>query len=306
MNTFSLILILATLFSAVCYVYDRKKDRPIRLKNVVALKENNPNATKKEIKKLLEPTNLVGQIGSMFPIILFVFIFRSFIIEPFRIPSGSMMPTLLSGDFIAVTKWSYGFKDPLSNAPIIKFGDVERGDVIVFKYPEDPSVDFIKRVVGLPGDEVIYKDKNIYIKQKCEGNDCKEPVLVHRVANGNYIDNTSTFDESYNVYTETLLNEDGNHQIMINPNAPEYRGYFYRQTGRDFGSWVVPDGQYFALGDNRDNSRDSRFWGFVPREYIKGKAVFVWLSLEFDRDETDFLPSWIPSNIRFDRIGGIE
>lgn len=306
MNTFSLILILATLFSAVCYIYDRKHGRPIRLKNVAALKEANPNATKKEIKKLLEPTNLVGQIASMFPIILFVLVFRSFIIEPFRIPSGSMMPTLLSGDFIAVTKWSYGFKDPLTNTPIIKFGDVQRGDVIVFKYPEDPSVDFIKRVVGLPGDEVIYKDKNIYIKPKCEGNDCKEPILVHRVSNGHYIDKTSTFDESYNVYTETLLNEDGNHQIMINPNEPDHRGYFYRQTGHDFGSWVVPEGQYFALGDNRDNSRDSRFWGFVPLEYIKGKAVFVWLSLEFDRDETDFLPSWIPSNIRFDRIGGIE
>ena len=109
----------------------------------------------------MEPTGLLGQIASLFPIILFVFLFRSFFIEPFRIPSGSMMPTLLSGDFIAVTKWSYGIRDPLTNKTLIETGKPERGDVVVFKYPEDTNVDYIKRVVGVPGDEVIYRNKKI-------------------------------------------------------------------------------------------------------------------------------------------------
>lgn len=299
MNTFSLLLVFATILSGIAYFYDYKKDRPQRLKARAALLESNAKVSKKELKKIMEPQSPVGQFGSLFFIILFVFVFRSFIFEPFRIPSGSMMPTLLSGDFIAVSKWSYGIKNPLTGNTLIRFSDVERGDVIVFKYPEDPSVDYIKRVIGLPGDEITYHNKQLYIRRACTEGQCESPKRIDLSQKGVYTQKHATFEEKYLLLDENL---DGvEHEILINPLAPDMRAHFYRQEGKDVATWVVPEDHYFVMGDNRDNSQDSRFWGFVPRDYIAGKTVCIWLSVEYE-NESDFLPS----AIRFERIGSVK
>ncbi|WP_294564886.1 signal peptidase I [uncultured Succinatimonas sp.] len=304
MNTFALILLIATVVTGAAFFYDFFKLRPKRKLNKEAFLKAKPDADKKELKKLMEPTGLLGQIASLFPIILFVFLFRSFFIEPFRIPSGSMMPTLLSGDFIAVTKWSYGIRDPLTNKTLIETGKPERGDVVVFKYPEDTNVDYIKRVVGVPGDEVIYRNKKIYLRKACTADSCDSPVGLEVEEIGTYSEESFGFAENYVLFKEKLGK--ANHEAMINPRAPEFLQYYYRQPGSTLGSWIVPDGHYFVMGDNRDNSRDSRFWGFVPEEYLIGKTVGIWLSFEFNNGSDDILPSFIPSSIRFSRIGGID
>lgn len=298
MNTFSLLLVIATLVTGAAWFYDFKVKRPLRKIECEAKVKANPDLSSKEKKKILEPRGLVGQTGSLFFIILIVFIFRSFIIEPFRIPSGSMMPTLLSGDFIAVTKWSYGIRNPLTNSVWIETGTPERGDIIVFKYPEDPSVDYIKRVVGLPGDIVVYKDKELYILPK----DSKDRKLIHVTAakSGKWEESTGLgFVETSDVYEEDLLGV--SHAMMINPRAPEMASYYYHQEGSETGIWKVPENCYFAMGDNRDNSRDSRFWGFVPMENIVGKTIGIWLSLEYKEND-----GIIPSSVRFSRLGGVR
>lgn len=304
MNTFALILLIATIITGAAFFYDFFKLRPKRKLNKEAFLKAKPDADKKELKKLMEPSGFLGQLASLFPIILFVFLFRSFFIEPFRIPSGSMMPTLLSGDFIAVTKWSYGIRDPLTNKTLIEMGKPERGDVVVFKYPEDTNVDYIKRVVGVPGDEVIYRNKKIYLRKACTAERCDSPVGLEVEEIGTYSEESFGFAENYILFKEKLGK--ANHEAMINPRAPEFLQYYYRQPGSTLGSWVVPEGHYFVMGDNRDNSRDSRFWGFVPEEYLIGKTVGIWLSLEFNNGPDDLLPSFIPSSIRFSRIGGID
>lgn len=304
MNTFALILLIATIITGAAFFYDFFKLRPNRKLNKEAFLKAKPDADKKELKKLMEPSGFLGQLASLFPIILFVFLFRSFFIEPFRIPSGSMMPTLLSGDFIAVTKWSYGIRDPLTNKTLIETGKPERGDVVVFKYPEDTNVDYIKRVVGVPGDEVIYRNKKIYLRKACTAERCDSPVGIEVEEIGTYSEESFGFAENYILFKEKLGK--ANHEAMINPRAPEFLQYYYRQPGTTLGSWVVPEGHYFVMGDNRDNSRDSRFWGFVPEEYLIGKTVGIWLSLEFHNGPDDWLPSFIPSSIRFSRIGGID
>jgi len=229
----------------------------------------------------------------MFPIFFGVMVFRSFIYEPFQIPSGSMFPTLLVGDFLLVEKFAYSLKDPVLRSEIVKTGDVERGDVIVFKYPDDPRIDYIKRVVGLPGDTVIYQNKQIFIQGPCmRGMPCDPPRAMSLKSQGKASEEVHGAD--YNLYTEQL--GEVQHQILRNPNADRRRP----------GKYVVPEGHYMVFGDNRDNSLDSRAWGYVPEENIVGKAVFVWMSFEFEREESDFLPTFVPTGVRFDRIGPIQ
>ncbi|MFW8592408.1 signal peptidase I [Glaciecola sp. 2405UD65-10] len=236
---------------------------------------------------------LVDFCKQMFPIFFGVMVFRSFIYEPFQIPSGSMFPTLLVGDFLLVEKFAYSLKDPVARNEIIKTGDVKRGEVIVFKYPDDPRVDYIKRVVGLPGDTIIYQNKQIFIQSPCiQGMPCDPPRPMGLKSLGKA--NPEVHGAAYNLFTEYL--DDVEHQILRNPNADRRRPAKY----------VVPEGHYMVFGDNRDNSLDSRAWGYVPEENIVGKAVFVWMSFEFEREESDFLPTFIPSGVRFDRIGTIQ
>ena len=205
MNTFALILLIATIITGAAFFYDFFKLRPNRKLNKEALLKAKPDADKKELKKLMESSGFLGQLASLFPIILFVFLFRSFFIEPFRIPSGSMMPTLLSGDFIAVTKWSYGIRDPLTNKTLIETGKPERGDVVVFKYPEDTNVDYIKRVVGVPGDEVIYRNKKIYLRKACTAERCDSPVGLEVEEIGTYSEESFGFAENYILFKEKRM-----------------------------------------------------------------------------------------------------
>ena len=245
---------------------------------------------------------VVDTAQQIFPIIAFVLVLRSFLYEPFQIPSGSMMPTLLVGDFILVEKYAYGVKDPVFRKKLIATGAPERGDVVVFKYPENPRIDYIKRVVGLPGDTIIYKNKQVYVQAKCgEATKCEapKPVKLEYVSNDEFVQNLASLQR----FTETL--GDITHDILKHPVLEARPSSFFTQPGTKLNEWKVPEGQYFVLGDNRDNSRDSRFWGFVPDEHLVGKAVAIWISFEFERDTDSLLPSWIPTGVRFNRIGGI-
>ena len=212
--------------------------------------------------------------AGLFPVILIVFVLRSFLFEPFKIPSGSMVPTLLVGDLILVNKFHYGIRLPVINKKIISNHEVQRGDVMVFRYPEDTSLDFIKRVAAIPGDEVAYLNQKLYINGK--------PAEVQ--PQGDY------YDEDSLSYRPRFLEKLGEkeHQILVDPKRqPLFRAdrrdgpFPYQDNCRYSPEGVtckVPAGHYFMLGDNRDNSRDSRFWGFVPDENIVGKAFFVWMN----------------------------
>lgn len=220
---------------------------------------------------------------SFFPVILVVFILRSFIIEPFKIPSGSMIPTLLVGDYILVSKSSYGMRLPILNNKLIPTGDVERGDVVVFRYPRDKSLDYIKRVVGLPGDKVEYRNKRLSINGKL--------LTVERLDDYQYSDSRSYTTALQ--FRETL--DDSEHLILVEPDEPTVRLMGVRQfSSRDKCVYsdngficTVPEGHYFTLGDNRDSSSDSRYWGFVPDENVIGRAfMVVWNASEFSRAGT--------------------
>jgi len=207
------------------------------------------------------PSLIVEYGKSFFPVLLAVFIIRSFVVEPFKIPSGSMMPTLIAGDFIVVNKFTYGIRLPVWNKTLIKLGKPNRGDVFVFHYPKDPSIDYIKRVIGLPGDEIRYENKELFINGKPVNS-----ILYQKysyVLNGNEMIDAKEF-------IETL--DDLGHSILVH-NIPS-ESYKFN----------VPEGNYFAMGDNRDNSSDSRVWGFVPDELLVGKAFFIWLNFsQFNR-----------------------
>ena len=208
---------------------------------------------------------------SFFPVILFVFVLRSFVVEPFRIPSGSMLPTLQSGDLILVNKFEYGIRLPVIDKKVIDIGEPDRGDVAVFRYPVDPDVDYIKRIVGIPGDVVEYRNKVLSLNG--------QPVPHAR--DGDY------FEPDRSVYVGRYKEKLGEieHNILLNKQAPQdfmaISDYPYRNNCEYLGNGVrckVPEGHYFMMGDNRDNSLDSRYWGFVPDKYIVGRAFFIWMN----------------------------
>jgi signal peptidase I len=222
---------------------------------------------------------LVEYAKSFFPVILVVFGLRSFLVEPFKIPSGSMMPTLLIGDFILVNKYTYGIRLPVINQKIVQLNNPERGDVMVFRYPGDPSLDYIKRVIGVPGDVVEYRNKKLTINGK----------LIPTTGSGTYSYVGSGLNYiSAVVYNESLKAEP--HTMMTEADKPSvfppqvvdfpYReNCSYNAEGEGF-TCKVPAGQYFMMGDNRDASNDSRYWGFVPDKNIVGKAFFIWMSFD--------------------------
>lgn len=200
---------------------------------------------------------LVEYARALFPVILIVFVLRSFIVEPFRIPSGSMLPGLQNGDFILVNKFSYGIRLPVINRKIMDIGQPERGDVLVFRFPRDPSLNFIKRVIGLPGDTVTYVDKQLSING--------EPVSVEP-AGEHAFQQVNMRGFSARRLQETI--DGSSHHILIDDRV---------SRSRDM-EVVVPEGHYFVMGDNRDHSNDSRYWRFVPEENVVGNAFFIWFS----------------------------
>jgi signal peptidase I len=223
---------------------------------------------------LMQPWWLDWTAG-LFPVILVVFLLRSFLFEPFKIPSGSMIPTLLIGDLILVNKYHYGVRLPVINKKIIANHDPQRGDVMVFRYPKDTSVDYIKRVVGVPGDEISFRNQQLYV------NGVAAP-MVQTPPPGFYDEDQRQY---YPEFTEKLGNVE--HKILLNPRSQPFYGpedkitFPFRENCRYSAEGVtckVPPGNYFMMGDNRDNSQDSRFWGFVPDENIVGKAFFVWMN----------------------------
>jgi signal peptidase I len=212
---------------------------------------------------------------SFFPVILAVFMLRSFLVEPFKIPSGSMIPTLQVGDFILVNKFTYGIRLPIIAQKLVEINNPQRGDVMVFHYPENPSVDYIKRVVGLPGDAIVYRGKQVSVNGV--------PQELKSEGEYNYVDNGLNLVHT-NRYSEDLSGH--THAILQNPEMPGLHPSsvaefpMREQCSYTFDEMrcTVPAGHYFMLGDNRDNSRDSRYWGFVPDKLIVGKAFFIWMN----------------------------
>jgi signal peptidase I len=214
---------------------------------------------------------LVEQARSFFPVLLVVLLLRSFLAEPFRIPSGSMKPGLLEGDFIAVNKYAYGLRLPVLRHKLIAIGEPQRGDVVVFHAPFDISQDFIKRLVGLPGDKIEYKDKVLYVNGKPQPQD---------YLGVDYDIDLNGASTTVQKYLEDL--EGVPHEIFVRSS----------KIGQDIPVFVVPAGHYFMVGDNRDNSADGRVWGFVPDKNIVGKAFLIWMSWDS-----------LGHTIRFHRIG---
>ncbi len=280
---FALILFVLLVVTGIVWSLDRFSLRHKRAARVMqAIELARPSwASLPDHEKLVRQEQIQAELGKMpwwveygvsfFPVILFVFVLRSFIVEPFRIPSGSMLPTLQSGDLILVNKFTYGLRLPVIDTKIIPIGQPQRGDVMVFRYPVDPSVDYIKRVVGLPGDQVAYLDKKLYINGK----------EVPRRADGQY------FEPDRVAYTAQFIESLGDkpHKILLDERRSQDIGpissFPYRERCEYLRNGIrctVPDGVYFMMGDNRDNSLDSRFWGFVPEANIVGKAFFIWMN----------------------------
>lgn len=257
---FAVILTLLTLFTGLFWLLDKLWLGPRRRR------ELGPD-------QLDKPSSFIDFCRSFFPVILVVLLLRSFVAEPFRIPSGSMIPTLLVGDFILVNKFTYGLRDPMFHDKFVKMSEPKRGDIAVFRWPVDPSKDFIKRIVGLPGDRIVYRDKQLYING--------EPATLEQDG----VFGAPGLPAPGVVYRleENLLGVE--HHVLHNPNRP----------ADDF-EFIVPPGEYFAMGDNRDGSDDSRRWGTVPERNLVGKAFFIWMSWDAENTRVDF--SRIGTSIR--------
>lgn len=240
---FSLILVIALAITGLVWLFDSLRHR------------GDQKVPSEEMRHAVRAGRkmpwYVDYSRSFFPVLLVVLIVRSFIVEPFRIPSESMRPTLNVGDFIAVNKYAYGLRLPIINTKVIPVGEPQRGDVIVFRFPPDPSTNFIKRVVGLPGDEIRYEDKHLFVN----GQEVSRELLTNQVPQA----------PEMTLWEETL--GEVHHPIYYNP----------ERRSLDQAVITVPAGQYFVMGDNRDNSSDSRVWGFVPEQNIVGRAFGVWM-----------------------------
>ena len=285
-GNFALLLFLLTVVTAAYWLAERFVFRPAREAAAARLEAQHAarraelskqgiarvddNVAEAREKLLMQPWWLDWTAG-LFPVILIVFLLRSFLFEPFKIPSGSMIPTLLVGDLILVNKFDYGIRLPVINHKIIANKDPARGDVVVFRYPPDPRLDYIKRVVGLPGDEVAYLNKVLTV-------------------NGQRIDTAPLpdfYDEDSRRYAQQFSEKLAGveHRILIDKDRPAFipgvqnfpNGDACRYSGEGV-TCKVPAGHYFMMGDNRDNSVDSRYWGFVPDRNLVGRAFFVWMN----------------------------
>ncbi|MDQ3206794.1 MAG: signal peptidase I [Pseudomonadota bacterium] len=215
---------------------------------------------------------IVDYSKAFFPVLLVVLILRSFIAEPFRIPSNSMMPTLLTGDFILVNKFTYGLRLPINNHKVVALGEPERGDVVVFRPPHHPEQDWIKRVVGLPGDRVAYRDNTVFVNGQA----------LQYEALGPY-EGTGKGIEMSGAQELRELIPGRPHLVLERDRFP------FSDQGE--GEWLVPSGHYFVMGDNRDNSEDSRYWGVLPEQNLRGKAFLIWMNID--------------GGVNFSRVGNV-
>jgi signal peptidase I len=285
-GNFSLLLFLATVVTGIYWLAEHFYFLPQRRLAVATLEASaeqrraglaaqginqvDDNTQDARVRLIMQPWWLDWTAG-LFPVILLVFLLRSFLFEPFKIPSGSMIPTLLINDLILVNKFHYGVRLPVINTKILDNHSPQRGDVMVFRYPPQPSLDYIKRVVGVPGDEVAYLNKKLTV-------------------NGQPVPKTELpvfFDEDTLGYSKQFEEVAGGkkYRILNDDNGPAFvpgtHDFPFKQNCRYSSEGVVckvPEGQYFMMGDNRDNSADSRFWGFVPEKNIVGKAFFIWMN----------------------------
>ncbi|MBH1958322.1 MAG: signal peptidase I [Burkholderiales bacterium] len=285
-GNFSLLLFLAAVVTGIYWVAERLYFLPQRRKAVAALEANaakrqaelaqmgisqvDDNTAEARSRLIMQPWWLDWTAG-LFPVIIVVFLLRSFLFEPFKIPSGSMIPTLLVNDLILVNKFHYGVRLPVINLKVLDNHSPERGDVMVFRYPPKPSLDYIKRVVGIPGDEVAYLNKKLTINGKPLP---KTPLPDFFDADS--MRYAKQFEETNGAKTYRLLNDDERPSFIAGAD-----NFQFRENCRYSTEGVVckvPEGHYFMMGDNRDNSLDSRYWGFVPEQNIVGKAFFVWMN----------------------------
>jgi len=249
---FSLLLVSLTALAGIIWLIDAVFLRRRRMDRAVQNKVQRPR----------DPV-VIEYARSLFPILLIVLLFRSFLFEPFKIPSGSMIPTLLIGDFIVVNKFAYGLRLPVINKKIVSIGEPERGDVVVFRYPVDSRINFIKRLIGLPGDTITYRDKQLFINGEEVSTEVRGRFISSNVK-------CSTPRADAMLLEETLGSV--NHEILIHENS-----------GSRDNQWVVPDGHYFVMGDNWDRSNDSREWGFVPEDHLMGRAIGIWLNFDYTK-----------------------
>jgi signal peptidase I len=271
--SFSAVMLLAVVLTGVIWAWDRYATARENREAAGAASSAAPDAAGGAAARPAEPPG-VELAKSFFPVILIVFVVRSFLVEPFKIPSGSMIPTLLVGDFILVNKFTYGIRLPVANVKLIDVNTPKRGEVMVFRYPENPSLDYIKRIIGVPGDKVSYIHKKLTINGQ----------PVEQTPDGTY----SYFEQQgLRAYDRPRFLEklDGQeHTVIVEETAPtlqrlQVRDFPFREKcdyNDDGFTCTVPPGHYFMMGDNRDSSSDSRYWGFVPEENIVGRAFVIW------------------------------
>lgn len=248
---FSLILVSLTALSGILWLIDALFFAPRRKARLAAVEADQGQTLPETARdKILQQPGWADLGKSMFPVLAVVLVLRSFLFEPFQIPSGSMLPTLQIGDFILVNKFHYGLRLPVTHTKLVSINEPQPGEVVVFRYPNNPSINYIKRVVGVPGDVISYQNKTFYIN----GEEVEAELLARLPP----------------VNPEVLL---------FNESLGEHSYTTYQDVGRPSmtAQWVVPDGHYFTVGDNRDNSNDSRYWGFVSENLLVGKAVVVWM-----------------------------
>ncbi len=285
-GNFSLVLFLLSLVTFFYWLAERFHFLPQRRKAADALVEEDAakrakwasqglkaDTTDIEVARqhaLRQPWWLDWTAG-LFPVILMVFLLRSFLFEPFRIPSGSMVPTLLVGDLILVNKFHYGVRLPVINKKIIENNPVQRGDVMVFRYPVNPSQDYIKRVVGIPGDEISWRNQMLFVN----GKEVTTQQLVVFYDESSRTERMRYTEKLGAVEHDILVDRNRYPMIPANPAMPYAQNCSYSVEGV---TCKVPQGHYFMMGDNRDNSTDSRYWGFVPDQNIVGKATAIWMN----------------------------
>ena len=255
MRWFEIALVVLTFATGIIWLADRLFFARRRAQRAGLLEEKEPV--------------VVDYARAFFPVLAIVLVLRSFVAEPFRIPSSSMMPTLLIGDFILVNKFAYGLRLPISNRKFIEVGEPARGDVVVFRPPHHPDQDWIKRVIGLPGDTIAYHDNTVYVNG--------EPLQYDRIGSYQGKGRGSEMTGA-SLLTEELPGH--RHQVLEIDNLP------FVDAGE--GEWRVPTGHYFVMGDNRDRSDDSRFWQFLPERQLRGKAFLIWMHWDRSAGGVDF------------------